>query len=185
MRTEVNTKKLTECAAMIALSSVLSLVCIYQAPYGGKVTLGSMVPLVLVCAHIKEFKWGFFACLSYSLVQMLLEFAVPPAATVGSFFAVVLLDYIFAFTVISLVNPILKLLKNQIVGVGIGAAIVLFFRFLCHFMTGILIWEAYAPSGQPVWLYSLIYNSGYMVPEIVITVVMSMAIYSVILKRKK
>ncbi len=185
MRNDAKTRKLTECAAMIALSAVLSLICIYQAPYGGKVTLGSMVPLVLVCVHIKEFKWGLLACFAYSLIQMMLEFSAPPTATLGYFFAVVALDYIVAFTAISIVNPISALFENKLVGVGVGACCAMLCRFICHFMTGIFIWGAYAPAGQPVWLYSLVYNGGYMIPELVITVSLSVAIYAVIVKRRK
>ena len=46
----------------------------------------------------------------------------------------------------------------------------IFGRFLCSFASGILIWGEYAPEGQPVWLYSLTYNGGYMLPELIITV---------------
>lgn len=185
MQTETKTRKLTECAIMVALATVLSFIPIYQAPYGGSVTLGSMVPLVLVCAHIKDFRWGALACFAYSLIQMMFGFAAPPTTTLAYFFAVVMLDYVVAFTVICLVNPISKLFKNELVGIGTGATIAVLCRFICHFITGILIWGVYAPEGQPVWLYSLLYNGGYMLPELVITVIFSTAIYAVMLKRKK
>lgn len=182
---QMKTKKLTECAVMIALATVLSFVYIYQAPYDGKVTLGSMVPLVLVCVHIKDFRWGLLACFAYSLVQMMFGFAAPPTVTVGYFFAVVMLDYIMAFTFLCLVNPVSKLFKNKLLGVGVGTAIAVLFRFLCHFISGILIWGVYAPEGWSVWLYSLIYNGGYMLPELIITVLLAVAIYALVLERKK
>lgn len=184
MQTLTKTKKLTECAVMVALATVLSFIYIYQAPQGGSVTLGSMVPLVLVCAHIKDFRWGLLACFAYSLIQMMVGFMAPPTATLAYFFAVVVLDYVVAFTVIFLVNPISKLFRNELLGIGIGATVAVLCRFLCHFATGILIWGVYAPEGQPVWLYSLLYNGGYMLPELVITVMLSTAIYAVMLKRK-
>ena len=44
-------------------------------------------------------------------------------------------------------------------------------RFLCHFLSGWLIWEALWPNSYsyaaPVW--SLLYNGSYMLPEIAIT----------------
>lgn len=185
MQTMTKTKKLTECAVMVALATVLSFISVYQAPQGGSVTLGSMVPLVLVSVHIKDFRWGLLACFAYSLIQMMLGFMAPPVASFGYFVAVVMLDYVVAFTVICLVNPISKLFKNELVGVGIGTCTALLCRFLCHFMGGMLIWGVYAPEGQPVWLYSLLYNGGYMLPELILTVILSGAIYAVILKRKK
>lgn len=184
MQIRPKTKMLTECAVMIALSAVLSLICVYQAPYGGKVTLGSMVPIVFVCVNIKDFRFGLLACFTYSLVQMLLGFAAPPTATLGYFIAVVFLDYILAFTLIFVVNPISRLFRNSIVGVGIGTFVAMLCRFLCHFITGILIWGVYAPEGQPVWLYSLIYNGGYMIPEAVITILMSTAIFAILKKQR-
>ncbi|MBQ2840912.1 MAG: energy-coupled thiamine transporter ThiT [Oscillospiraceae bacterium] len=179
------TKTLTECAVMVALATVLSLIPIYQAPYGGTVTLGSMVPMVVLCIHIKDFRWGLLACFAYSLIQMMFGFTAPPTATLGYFIAVVMLDYIVAFTVICLVNPLSKLLGNSVFGVSVATAFVVLIRFMCHFTTGILIWGVYAPEGQPVWLYSLLYNGGYMLPELVITVVLAAAIYAVMSKRKR
>lgn len=169
---------------MIALASVLSLVPLYPAPYGGTVTLGSMVPLILVCMYIKDVRWSILTCFAYSLIQMLIGFTAPPTATVGYFFAVVFLDYIIAFTVISVANPIAKLFKNKIMGIVLGTVVALSVRFLCHFTSGILIWGVYAPEGQPVWLYSILYNGGYMLPEIVITVAVSMVIYGFMLKQE-
>ena len=52
---------------------------------------------------------------------------------------------------------------------GVGAAVVCFLRFVCSFLSGIVIWGAYAPEGTPVWIYSLTYNGGYMLPELIIT----------------
>ena len=44
-------------------------------------------------------------------------------------------------------------------------------RFIIHFLSGMIFFADYAPKGQPVWLYSLVYNSSYMIPETVITLV--------------
>ena len=168
---------------MIALGTVLSLVPIYNAPFGGTVTLGSMVPLILVCALVSDFRFCALTCFAYSLIQMLIGFTAPPTATVFSFAAVVLLDYVIAFTVISVANLISKLFENKIAGVAAGSAVAMVARFVCHFIGGILIWKVYAPEGQPVWLYSLLYNGGYMLPELVITTIASTLIYSVIKNR--
>ncbi len=180
MNRQTKTRKLTECAVMVALASVLSLVCIYQAPFDGKVTLGSMVPLILLCVHIKDFRWGVIACFAYSLVQMMLSFAAPPTATLPYFFAVVMLDYIIAFSILAIANPISCMFADKYTGVAVGSAVAVFMRFICHFISGILIWGVYAPEGQPVWLYSLFYNGGYMLPELIITTVLSSVLYRVL-----
>ena len=180
MNRQTKTRKLTECAVMVALASVLSLVCIYQAPFDGKVTLASMVPLILVCVHIKEFKWGFICCFAYSLVQMMLGFAAPPTATLLYFFAVVMIDYIVAFSILAVSNPVSRMFSSKYAGIAVGSAAAVLLRFVCHFISGILIWGVYAPEGQPVWLYSLIYNGGYMLPELIITTLLSPVLYKVL-----
>lgn len=46
-------------------------------------------------------------------------------------------------------------------------------RYLCSFLSGILIWGAYAPENMPVWLYSLTYNGSYMIPEAILSTVVA------------
>ena len=41
-------------------------------------------------------------------------------------------------------------------------------RFVCSFLSGWIIWGVYAPEGQAPWLYSLVYNGGYMLPNTVL-----------------
>ncbi len=90
---------LVECAMMIAMAVVLSLVTLYKFTQGGSVTLASMAPLVLV-SYRHGVKWGLLAAFVYSLLQMILPpgFYPPPAKTFIAFVGVVLLDYIIAFT---------------------------------------------------------------------------------------
>ena len=180
---KAKTKNITLCAVMIALATGLSLVPLYIAPFGGTVTLGSMVPLVLVCVMIRDYRWSVLTCFAYSLIQMLTGFTAPPTKTFLAFSEVVLLDYVVAFTVISVANPISKLFKNKILGIAVGSVAALSGRFLCHFASGILIWSMYAEN-LPVWLYSLLYNGGYMLPELIITTIASTVIFGVMKKKK-
>ena len=48
-------------------------------------------------------------------------------------------------------------------------ALLIIFRFLCHYITGVVIWGQWAPDGMGKYLYSLLYNGGYMLPELVLT----------------
>lgn len=159
---------LVECALLVALGAVLSMIKI-SAPYGGSVTLASMAPIVLI-SYRHGIKWGLGAAFVYSLLQMILPpgFYPPPAKTFIAFAAVVLLDYVIAFTVLGTASFFGKLFKNRVLSGVVGAVSVTFIRFICHFVSGILIWGSYA-EGQPVWLYSLTYNGSYMLWEIIIT----------------
>jgi thiamine transporter len=40
-------------------------------------------------------------------------------------------------------------------------------RFLCHFVSGITIWTSFDVYNNP-WIYSLVYNVVYMLPEMLI-----------------
>ncbi|MBQ7108884.1 MAG: energy-coupled thiamine transporter ThiT, partial [Clostridia bacterium] len=61
--------------------------------------------------------------------------------------------------------------KKRDFAISISGAIVMMIRFVCHFLSGILIWGVYAPEGTSVWAYSLLYNGGYMLPEIIISTI--------------
>ncbi len=62
-------------------------------------------------------------------------------------------------------------MKNQPLGIGLGAAAGSALRFLCHFISGVTIWGEYAAGWQSVWAYSLGYNGSYMLAEGIVTVV--------------
>ncbi len=174
----MNTKKLTLSALMIALAQILSILAVFQAPNGGDITLGGAVPIIIVSLMYST-KWGIFTALVSTLVNMLLKGVITTLpADLGTYFAMLILDYILAFGVFGLAGFFYRKMGRGKITIVISSAIVIFLRFLCHFVSGILLWGAFAPEGQSVWLYSLIYNGGYMFPEIIITVII-MSILSV------
>ena len=68
------TKRLTESAMLLALAIVLELVSkmiIPEMPFGGQVTLVSMLPVVLI-SYRHGLKWGFVASFTYALLEMVL-----------------------------------------------------------------------------------------------------------------
>ena len=65
------TRILVEGAMMIALSTILSMIPLFSMPYGGTVTLLSMLPLVLM-AFRHGTKWGVFTAFVHSVLQLLL-----------------------------------------------------------------------------------------------------------------
>jgi len=165
-----NTKRLTESAVMIALATVLSLITLVQLPQGGAITPASMVPIILISLRY-DVKWAMLTSLVYAGIQMIIGFYAPPTPNFFNFLLVVLLDYVVAFGVLGLAGSIGRVLKKPIAQILFGAGIVIGMRFLCHFASGILIWSSYAPEGQPVWLYSLLYNGSYMLGEIIVSLI--------------
>lgn len=68
------------------------------------------------------------------------------------------------------------LFSNKLVDVGVGTAVVCFIRFMCSFLSGVLIWGNLS-DGLPAWTYSLTYNGSYMLPETIMTTVAAVLIY--------
>jgi thiamine transporter len=152
-----DTKVLAEMAITIALATVLSYIKIFNMPYGGSVTLGSMVPILLISFR-RDVKVGVTTGIVYGFVQMFLDgwFYSP----VGMF-----LDYPFAFGVLGLAG----LFKKQpIIGVIIG----LVGRFVGHFISGVVFFGIYAPEGMSPVVYSAVYNGSYILPEMIISAVL-------------
>ena len=164
------TATLVEVALMIALGTILAQIKIFRLPNGGSVSMLSMLPFILVSFRHGP-AYGMLAGFANSLLQMLLGFSAPPAGDALSFFGMILLDFVLAFTVLGTASFFAGFLKNKTAGVAFGTAVVCFLRFICSFLSGILIWQAYAPADMPVWLYSLTYNASYMGIELVATTI--------------
>ena len=174
-KTYSKTRTLVECALMIALGTVLANIKIYSLPNGGSITLFSMLPFIMISFR-HGVKWGLFTGFVNSLLQMLLGFYAPPAPGLLPLVGMILLDYVLAFTLLGLACAIAKPFSNKLVGVGVGTAVVCFIRFMCSFLSGVLIWGNLS-DGLPAWTYSLTYNGSYMLPETIMTTIAAVLIY--------
>lgn len=163
-----NIKKIALCGVMIALGTVLSMIKVYEPPLGGGVTVMSMVPVAFISCAL-GLKWGFGAAFAYSLVQLMLSFGevMSWGLTAGAVVATLVVDYILAYTVLGVCGAFRK---KGVVGIVAGVALGVFLRFICHFLTGVYIFDIWLPEEwDNVWIYSLCYNGGYMLPEIITT----------------
>ncbi len=149
---------------MVALSTALYFTRIYTFPQGGSVTLGSMIPILLLGLR-RGVKVGVTAGVIYGLIILYLEpFIYHPVQ--------VLLDYPLAFGALGLAG-----FFKRIPAVGVIAGI--FGRFVCHFLSGVIFFASFAPVGVSPLLYSALYNGSYLSVEFVISAI---AIY-ILLKR--
>lgn len=162
---------LVKCALLAALAVALNFVKFAPWPNGGSITAAAMAPIVLAGLMFGP-GWGALTGFTFSLLQMLLDgISAPPVETVLWYILVILLDYVIAYTVLGLAGIIAKPFLKPVKGAVVGTLAVTAVRYLCHIASGILIWGVYAPEGTPVWLYSLLYNGSYMVPEMIITTI--------------
>ena len=109
------TKKITVCAMMVALATVLAWIS-NMLPFkwlqGGSITLASMVPIVVVSV-ITGPKWGLLSPFVYALLQMLIGgIAAPPVQDFLSYLLVVMLDYVIAFGVLGLAGLFFNIFRR-------------------------------------------------------------------------
>ena len=165
-------KTLCECAIMVALAFALSCIKLFQMPLGGSVTLASMLPIMLI-----SIKHGSFIGLGtgfvYSMTQLaqaIIEGDVfPYCETTGILILCVIFDYVLPFTLLGLAGLFkdLKLLKNTELACYIGLALSVVLRFVCHYITGVVIWGQWA-EGMSAALYSFLYNGAYLGVDLII-----------------
>ncbi len=175
---------LTVSAMMIALSTVLSeLIPSIELPFGGSITVFSMVPMCLLGVLFGT-RLGLFAGLGYSIVQLIFGIENLQWATSGLAVAtIILFDYIVAYGVLGLSGIFKKVIKNELLACVLGVVFVCFLRYVCHFITGVTVWREISEFWAAVW-FSVTYNGSYMIPEIIITPIgVALLIKSGILKR--
>ena len=138
-------RKLTESAVFIAIATVLSFLKI-DLPFGGGVTIVSMLPLVII-SHRWGWKWGVFTAFVFSVLQLLFGMKnVGYATTFLTAVGIILLDYIIAFTVIGFSGIFDKACGKTRKSVCIGIAVTFSLRFVCHFISGVWIWGGWMPE---------------------------------------
>lgn len=169
----MKTKKvmwICESAIMVAVGTVLSMVALINMPFGGSVTAASMVPVILI-AYRYGLGLGSVTGLVYSLIQLLLgannlSYATSASAAV----AIVLLDYVLAFTALGLVGVFKDKLNSQSSDMVLGTVMVCAIRYIMHVISGCTVWAGVSIPTEEGLLYSLVYNAAYMVPETIVTV---------------
>jgi thiamine transporter len=179
---------LVEGAIMIALATVLSYIRVYKLPWGGSITLLSMLPIALYSIKYGVGK-GLAVSFLFSLIQLgqgIIDGLFGWGLTAGMLVGCILFDYILAFTVIGLSG---MFRKKGTAGCVTGTVIALLLRFACHFTTGVIIWKSFGElwdgfSTDNTYLYSFLYNGSYMLPEIILTAVGAFVLFKIPIIRK-
>jgi len=175
-----NLRRLTESAILLAIATVLSLIQ-FTGPWvlGGSITVCSMLPIVMI-AHRYGTKWGLVSSLTFSLLQLVLglknvQYAPDALTAVG----IILLDYVLAFGVLGFSAVFNGVIRDRRWAIVTGIVVTFFGRFLCHFVSGVIIWEALWPNalGWAPAVWSFAYNGSYMLPETIITAVAAFLLY--------
>ena len=139
----------------LALSAVLSVIG-FQMPMGGRASL-EMLPLLYMCWL--EPRVGVYSAFLYGVLKLFLEgFIMHPLQ--------VLLDYPLAFGALSVAS--MKFFRRSRTSFILGATLGVVLRWLAHVVSGAVFFASLVKAGNP-WLYSIIYNSLYLLPSWAIT----------------
>ena len=200
------TKRITESAMLLAVAIVLELISkmfIPEMPFGGQITLVSMLPVVLI-SYRHGVKWGLVSGLAYAMIEMAIGAKTVAAAFQPGYFGdgtmivnaliMCVLDYVVAFAVLGIGGCFRNKIENRGVALMCGSLVALGARYVAHIASGYILFAGWAEwfftqEGFPAWgaqlvaslspemlglTYSVVYNGMYMVPEIIITAVVSL-----------
>ena len=153
---KLTTRTLINISLMLALSIILHQLRIYHLPQGGSVTLGGLIPLLLI-----SFRYGAgvgtLAGFLLGLITIIQDpFIVHPVQ--------VLFDYPLPFMAVGLAG----IFHEKIF---LGTILALAGKFICHFISGVIFFASYAPGGTSPIIYSLVTNATYIVPELIICLI--------------
>lgn len=175
-----DTRSLTFAAVCVGMSFALSYIRIVKMPFGGSITFASMLPLMLF-AYMFGARKGVIAGLVYGCLQAIQDpYVVHPAQFV--------LDYLVAFSALGLTGIMrnLKVFKgNNKAQFALGATIAGVLRYIAHFFSGAFAFGSFGAWYTDVWegfsnayVYSLVYNALYVIPEIIIVVVVGVLLFT-------
>ena len=165
---------MVEIALAAALAVALSNLKFFHLPYGGSVSFEMLPIFYIAIVHggvagcVAGLLLGvgqlFFGAYVIHPIQLVLDY--PLAFTVlgvGGFFATLIpmkkSDNTFDY---------LRVVLASVLVVFVGSAL----RYAVHVTSGVVFFAEYAPEGSNVFLYSLVYNAGYMVPNLIVTAVL-------------
>ena len=177
-----DTRAITFAAICIALSFALSYIRFVRMPMGGSITFASMLPLMLY-SYMFGCKKGLIAGLVYGMLQAIQDAWIFHPAQFA-------LDYLVAFMAIGLTGCLRNVhtLKDRMrTKFTLGSIIAGVTRFISHFFSGVFAFGAYGVTYAEQWnipalsnpyIYSIVYQSLYIIPEMVIVIVVGVLMLS-------
>ena len=168
-KSTITTKTMVYGGMCVALSFILSYIRLYKMPQGGSITLASMFPIILYSLVFGPI-YGMIAGTAYGFMQFIQE----PSMV---HWAQLFLDFPLAFACLGLAGFAPRFSKNLQIGTCIGIFIAVLGRGMMHIISGVVFFAEYAGDQSP-FIYSLVYNVSYLLPEFIITVILALIIIS-------
>ena len=149
-------KMLTTIGIALALTAVLNMLKIYKFPQGGGITLGSIIPIILI-SYVYGPLVGMLTGFLFGIISLFIDpYILHPVQ--------VLFDYPLPFMAVGVAG----FFKNKYLGASIGMLL----RFISHFISGVVFFGSYAPEGISPIIYSLSVNGLAVGGELMICLVL-------------
>jgi thiamine transporter len=164
------TKVLAEIVVFAALSAVLYAVRPYTLPFGGSITLGSMVPVMWLSLR-RGVRVGVVAGVIFGVLALLIDILFLGASSIIATPVQAVLEYPVAFGIVGLTG---MFHRNTVTFAVAGAAISVFIRFIIHYFVGVFVWfYVYTfPEQWGQWSWPAVYNGSFLSIEFVISAVL-------------
>lgn len=173
-----NLQALTESALMISIAVILSFLKLISMPYGGSVTLASLLPIAII-SYRHGMGHGIFSATVYGVIQQILDLSLLFYATSWqSVIAIVVLDYILAFSVAGIAGIFRRPIQNQTLALTLGCFLISLCRYACHVISGATVWAGLSIPTEAALSFSFAYNATYMIPETIVLLVTTIYIAS-------
>lgn len=156
---KLSIKQLVFCAMAVALGTVLSNIKLFHFPWGGSITLMSML-VVCLPGYFFGLGAGLMTGLAYGVLQLLIDpYVLFPLQLV--------VDYLLAFGALGL-SGLYSKERNGLVKGYIAAVLG---RYVFAVISGWIFFGEYAWEGWPTLPYSLAYNGIYIFAEAVVSII--------------
>ena len=160
------TRMIAEAGVAIAIAQLLSFITLFHMPQGGSIKAASLVPLMIFA-----YRWGgtrgIWAGVVYGVLHFLLGFKS------SIHYLSIILDYLVAYGAIGVCGYF----KDNITGLVSGSIVAIALRWFASVTSGAVVFASYAPQGQNPWIYSMIYNASYMVPDGILNIIVLLFVY--------
>lgn len=146
---------------------------------GGSIGL-AMIP-ILIISYRRGFLPGLICGIIVSFLQLLGGWYAIADTWYNVLFQIAL-DYIVTYPLVAFAGIFAKSFQNaqtkgkQNIAIILGTTVGGLLKLLSHFLAGAIFWKSSGLGINNAYLYSLVYNGGYMIPNIIIAIVILIVI---------
>lgn len=147
------TNKIVVSAMFLALAAILSMLKLFEMPFGGTVTVASMVPVVII-GYIYGTKWGLFSAFIYSILQLILGTATGIVSrmflpgdeqmALWQAISICFIDYILAYLMLGLGGIFKDKFGKTTLEIVLGAVVSTVLCWVMHVISGYIFYGAWA-----------------------------------------